>query len=177
MSAISAMRRWFLGTSLCLLCGVPQLQAQELSEYQIKAAFLYNFIVFTEWPALPSDVIPLCVYGTNPFGDNLNKLQGKSVAQRRLSVRHTGTANELQNCQVVFVTREVSNNLSRVSDQLAEKHVLIVAESPGAARQGAMLNFVVEEGRVQFEANVGAAEVRGLSFSSKMLRLAKEVYR
>lgn len=177
MGAFAAMRRRFLAASVGLLCCTTPLGAQELPEYQIKAAFLYNFIAFTEWPALLGNSIQLCVYGTNPFGEHLNKLQGKGVAQRSLTVRHTGSANELQNCQIVFVTREVISNLSRVIDQLGEKPALLVAEFPGATRQGAMLNFVVEEGRVQFEVNVRTAEAKGLSFSSKMLRLAKEVYR
>lgn len=177
MGYMVAMRRRFLAISMSLLICITPLGAQELPEYQIKAAFLYNFIAFTEWPALLGNSIHLCVYGTNPFGEHLNKLQGKGVDQRFLNVRHTGSAHELQNCQVVFITREVVSNLSRVIDQLGEKPVMLVADVPGTARQGAMLNFVVEEGRVQFEVNVRTAEAKGLSFSSKMLRLAREVYR
>jgi hypothetical protein len=161
---------------LSLLCGVQTAQADNLSEYRLKAAFLYNFITFTEWPAGVGNTLNLCVYGPDPFGEDLDKLQGKSVASRSLAVRRTNSVNGLGNCQIVFITRPMIDNLSGVIDDLNGRAVLTVADSPGAARQGVAINMGTENNKVNFEANLGAARGNGLNLSSKLLRLAREVY-
>jgi hypothetical protein len=161
---------------LSLLCWGQTALADSPSEYRLKAAFLYNFITFTEWPAGAGDTLNLCVYGPDPFGEDLDKLQGKSVAGRSLAVRRTNSVNGLANCQIVFITRPMIDNLSGVLDGLNGRPVLTVADSLGAARQGVAINMGTENNKVNFEANLGAARGNGLNLSSKLLRLAKEVY-
>lgn len=158
-----------------LLCCIPQAVANDFSEYQLKAAFLYNFVTFTEWPAETGNTLNLCVYGPDPFGADLDKLQGKNVGGRSLTVKRASSVDRLENCQIVFIARPVIGNLSRVLDLLNGRLVLTVADSPGAMRQGVALNMATELGRVTFEANLAAARGNGLNLSSKMLRLATEV--
>ena len=170
------MKSRILACLLGLLCCVPPVWADNLAEYRIKAAFLYNFVSFTEWPAGLGNSLNLCVYGPDPFGEDLDKLQGKSVAGRSLAVRRTNSVDALGSCQIVFITRPVIGNLPRVLDNLRGKPVLTVADTSGVAREGVALNMGTEQNKVIFEANLGAARDNGLILSSKLLRLAKEVY-
>lgn len=170
------MKPRILACVLGLLCCVPPVWADNLAEYRLKAAFLYNFVSFTEWPAGLGNTLNLCVYGPDPFGEDLDKLQGRNVAGRSLAVRRTSSVDDLGNCQIVFITRPVISNLPRVFDTLRGKPVLIVADTPGAAREGVALNMGTEQSKVIFEANPSAARDNGLVLSSKLLRLAKEVY-
>lgn len=150
--------------------------AQEQPEYRLKAAFLYNFIVFTEWPADTGTTLNLCIHGTDPFGKELDALQGGAAGPRSLALHRRPTADGLKGCQVVFVAANAIGSLPRVLEEVRDRATLVVADSPGAARQGAALNMTVAQDKVRFEANLQAARSARLSLSSKLLRLAVEVY-
>jgi len=162
--------------ALTLLGWVPQAVANNLAEYQIKAAFLVNFATFTEWPTDVGNTLNLCVYGPDPFGAELDRFQGRSVGRRSLTVTRVNSVGKLENCQIVFITRPVIDNLLRVLDTLNGKQVLTVADSPGAMRQGVALNMGTKASKVAFEANLAAARANGLNLSSKLLTLASEVW-
>jgi hypothetical protein len=162
-----------LACLLGLLYGEVPARAAESTEYQLKAAFLFNFVAFTEWPASVGGTLQVCVYGQDPFGAELDKLQGRRVGSRGLAVHRTGSVDALASCQVVFISRSAIGNQQRVFDVLNGKPVLTVADSPGAARQGVVLNMVTEQDKVSFTANPGVARSRGLGLSAKLLRLAR----
>jgi hypothetical protein len=159
----------------CLLSLVAPAHAQEVSEYRLKAAFLYNFAVFTEWPPDTGGSLRLCVYGTDPFGEEIDGLEGKLVGDRLLTVQRTPKGGSLEGCQIVFIAASAISELSRVLDGLRGSDVLTVADSPGALRLGVALNMSVVQSRVAFEANLTAARAAGLNLSSKLLRLATTV--
>jgi hypothetical protein len=161
---------------LSLFSCVSTAWADELVEYRLKAAFLYNFISFTEWPAELGNTLNLCIYGPDPFGEEVDRLNGKKVGGRNLSVRRTNTAEGLSNCQIVFITQQVIGNLPRVLESLNGKPVLTISDTPGSARQGVILNMNLEQNNILFNANLSAARTNKLILSSKLLRLAKEVY-
>ena len=163
-----------VGTLALLFCA-SQSAADSLAEYRIKAAFLVNFVAFTEWPDEVGNTLNLCVYGPDPFGLELGKFQGRSVGGRSLAVTRVNSVDKLETCQIVFITRPVIDNLLRVLDSLSGKPVLTVADSPGAMRQGVALNLGTRQSRVIFEANLAAARGNGLNLSSKLLNLASEV--
>jgi hypothetical protein len=163
---------WVLG----LLCCPSLVHAETMAEYQIKAAFLYNFLAFTEWPAEVGSTITLCVYGPDPFGEDLNKMQSKRLGTRNLAVKRVNSVDGLQNCQAVFITRPVMSNLRRVLDNLNDRPVLTVADSQDAALQGVALNMNMDQNKVTFEANLAAARRNRLNLSSKLLRLATKVF-
>lgn len=156
-------------------CALPT-RAEGLDEYRLKAAFLYNFISFTEWPAGQGNALNLCVYGPDPFGEPLDGLKGKQVGTHSLAIYRTNTANTLKDCQIIFITRTVMSNLPRVLEDTSGKPVLIVADSPGAARAGTALNMIVGQNGILFEANLSAVRKNHLVFSSQLLKLAKEIY-
>lgn len=147
----------------------------ELSEYQVKAAYLYNFITFTEWPGDTGAELRLCVYGPDPFGAELDALEGKSIAGRRLAVARVTAVEALDACQVVFVARDVIGNLPRVLDRLQGRSTLLIADSPGALRNGVGINMLDEDDRVAFAVNLAAVHRHGLNLSFRLLRLATEV--
>jgi hypothetical protein len=160
---------------LGLFAGPLGAQAQETPEYRLKAAFLYNFALFTEWPADVAGPLTLCVVGTDPFGAELDGLQGKVVGARSLAVQRKGGGQSVADCQLVFVPAPAIGGLPRLLEQIKGRPVLVVADSPGALQQGAALNMAVANNRVTFEANLRAARAAGLTLSSRLLRLATEV--
>ena len=162
---------------LAVLLGCqPPAWADNGVEYRLKVAFLYNFASFTTWPAGPETFLNLCIFGPDPFGEDLDKLQGRSVAGGSLAVRRTNSTDALVNCQMVFISRPAMGNLPQVLERLRGRPVLTVTDTPGAARLGVAINMTTEQGTVRFEANQEAARRNGLVLSSKLLRLATEVY-
>jgi hypothetical protein len=147
----------------------------ELAEYQVKAAYLYNFISFTEWPAVTGAELRLCVYGRDPFGAEIDTLQGKNIGGRTLVVARVTTVELLDSCQAVYLSREVISNLPRILDALHGRTVLTIADSPGAVRDGVAINMLNDANRVSFEVNLDAAHKQGLNLSFRLLRLATEV--
>jgi hypothetical protein len=149
--------------------------AQSLPEYRIKAAILYNFALFTEWPKATGNLLNLCVYGADPFGEELDALQGKRVGERLLSVRRTVLGESLADCQIVFIPPSSMRRVASVIEAVHGRAALTVADSPGAAGRGVALNMTVAESKVSFEANLPAARSAGVNLSSKLLGLATQV--
>lgn len=161
--------------ALAVLGWTSQARADSLAEYRVKAGFLANFAAFTEWPADVGGTLNLCVYGPDPFGEDLDSLRGRSIGGRSLVVTRAASVDTLGNCQIVFISRSVIDNLPRVLDTLSGKPVLTVADSPGVMRQGVILNMGTKQSRVTFEANLAVARANRLNLSSKLLSLASEV--
>lgn len=174
---MTSLRNWLVKVAFtaCVVAGVPCVWSQDLSEYKIKAGFLYNFALFTEWPAEVGPTLTLCVFGSDPFGEEIDALAGKAVGTRTVAVQRKAGTVGLRACHVVFVPGASIGQLPRLVTALRDAPTLLVAESPGATRQGAMLNMKMTQGRVGFEANLEAARAARLTLSSKLLRLATEV--
>lgn len=160
--------------------GVPIVQpvamADDMLEYQVKAAFIYNFIVFTQWPDNTSETIQLCVYGEDYFKHELDKLHNRSVGKRHIRVVRVQSAEKLTQCQVIFFSKSVSNNLSSTLIDLQDKSILTLADSPNAISQGIVINMNVINEKIVFEINLAAARKSGLDISSKLLQLAVKVH-
>ena len=174
---MTSSRRSALAASLsaAILWLASPAHGDDLPEYRLKAAFVYNFIVYTEWPAGKITMLNVCILGTDPFGAEIDGLQGKAVAGLSIAVQRKSAGEPLSNCQVVFIPASAMQGLPRLLEGLRGQHVLTVADSPGAMRQGVALNMAVSQGKVTFEANLQAARSAGLNLSSKLLRLATEV--
>ncbi len=160
---------------LGLIGAVLSASAQETPEYRLKAAFLYNFALYTEWPAEVGSTLTLCVVGNDPFGAELDGLRGKAVPPRRLTVQRKGVSQSLTDCDVLFVTTPAISALPRLLEQIKGRPVLVVADTPGALKQGAALNMAVVNDRLTFEANLQNARAARLTLSSRLLQLATEV--
>lgn len=172
----TALRRLLVAWLWLALSGTAVVaQAQGLSEYRLKAAFLYNFAQFTEWPAAVGSTLNLCVYGQDPFGAELDGLHGRAAGPRSIAVQRKSSTDMLKGCQIVFIAPTAIGNVARVLNALDGLPVLTVSDSPGALRSGVALNMVVVQDRITFEANLPATRAARLSLSSKLLRVASEV--
>jgi hypothetical protein len=154
---------------------VALASGDELPEYRLKAAFVYNFMVYAEFPAGTPSTLHLCIHGADPFGQEIDGLHGKVAAGRKIAVARKAAGESLKDCQVVFIAAPMMASLPRVLESLSGLPILTVADSPGAMRRGVALNMTVAQGKVTFEANLQAARRGGLNLSSKLLRLATEV--
>jgi hypothetical protein len=166
-----------------ILAGVMALLGagdQAAREYEIKAAFLYNFAAYVEWPraAFPETDSPIvvCVVGADPFDGALERtLQGKTAQGRPLSIRRVATAKEARGSHIVFLPAAESGKVAEVAGILGGTSALLVGEAEGLARKGTVFNFAVEDGRIKLEVNAGAAEKAGLRLGSKLLKIARRV--
>jgi hypothetical protein len=148
-------------------------------EYQVKAAFLFNFAKFVEWPpdAFPDPATPvaICVLGEDPFGQGLDAVvEGETLNGRRLVVRRLRDLLQTRDCHVLFVSRS-EKELPALMAGLRSGGVLTVGEGDDFLEQGGMIRFVLEQNRVRFDINLDAAERGRLKLSSKLLRLARSV--
>jgi hypothetical protein len=155
-------------------------QNREASEYAIKAAFLYNFAKFTEWPpesaGKADDPITLCVVGEDPFGNILNQtIEGKTVRGRRMVIWRLRPGEDLKGCQIAFIGSPERSQMQAILERLKGAGVLTVGDSEGFAALGGMINFTKVDNKVHFNVNVNAAERARLKISSKLLSLAKIV--
>jgi hypothetical protein len=153
--------------------------AQEApSEFQVKAAFLFNFVKFIEWPADSfrenDGRIRLCVLGEERFGRELERIiSGKVVDGHALELVRVSPAERVRNCHVLFVASSHTGGLREMLAQIRGAPVLTVGESSEFVRQGGVIRFFLLDNRVRFEINHEAAAQAGLKISSKLLALAQ----
>ena len=149
------------------------------TEYQVKAAYLYNFPRFIEWPSSvhwdDQASITLCILGEDPFGGALEPAQGKIVKGRKMVIKHCAKLDQLDKCHLLFVSRSEEKNLPEILAKIKNWNTLTVSDMEGFAQSGGVINFVTVEKKIRFEINLDAAERADLKISSKLLRLAKIV--
>lgn len=146
------------------------------SEYQVKGAFIYNFMKFVEWPpAAFTDPLVVGVLGAAPIADLEAVLADKSVRGRRIVVRVVESAGQPGPCHVLFIASDVSAQLRNALRAVAGSPVLTVSDVPDAAQPEAVINLIAVDTRLGFQVNLELAEASGLQVSSKLLGLAKAV--
>jgi len=146
-------------------------------EYQVKAAFLYNFAKFVEWPAEalgpPGDPLPVCVLGEDPFGRALDDaIGGKKIEGRALTVRRISDARQAKGCRILFVSSSERRGVLSVLAGIDESGILTVGEADSAVSPGMIINFILEGKKIRFSINTAAAERQKLRVSSRLLSLA-----
>lgn len=151
--------------------------ADPAPEHALKAAFIYNFATFTEWPVKIADKLNLCILGNDPLGNALIGLEGKPVGNARLASKYVnGSSDGMRDCHMLFISASEKDNLPAILDTVRESGTLTIADLPGVARQGVMIALTLEQKKITFEINLEAARQGKLNISSKLLRLAKTVY-
>lgn len=152
--------------------------ADQPGEYQVKAAFLANFLQFLDWPpgSVGGETVLICVIGELPDPRAFEDLRGELVRDKRLQVRTAVSVDALRECNVVFIAPAEDRRLPRILDALRGAGVLTLGDTEGFAEQGVMINFSMRQRRVRFEINVRAIRSEGFSISAKVLRLATVVH-
>jgi hypothetical protein len=157
------------------------------SEYLIKAGFIYNFANLVQWPstsfAQPESPIVIVILGEDHFGGTLDHaLEGKKVNARSFVIKRARSVSELQRtlgpqkeCQILYVSSSEMPHLGEAIQVLKGAPVLTIGETPGFARNGGIINLILEDNKVRFEVNVQAAKEADLNISSRLLALARIV--
>jgi hypothetical protein len=169
--------------ALIVLAGTMALDiahGQKVDEYQVKAAFMYNFAKFVDWPAQtfhsPVQPIVFCVLGQTPLSRALgDELEGKIVDRRPLVFHQLTDSKQAGQCQVLFIVSPDNKALRRTLDELKSLNVLTVGEVEDFANEGGIVRFILEAGRVRLEFNLDAADEAKLRISSRLLSLGRAV--
>jgi hypothetical protein len=175
----SSIGNWFLALAfgfMLLLAPATRAQDAEL-EYKVKAAFLFNFISFVEWPAgklaaKDTDVIVGCLPDDPAAPVLARALEGKTVEGRRIKLVVFKDTDDFRDCHLLFIGRARREKVDDVLSRLKQTPVLTVSEIDQFAQRGGMINFVRHERTFRFEINLGAAERAGLRISSKLASMA-----
>lgn len=184
MMRVMLVRR-LRATLIRLLCGVMLLLTLSPahaapSEYELKAAFIYQIARFVEWPPTGMPVntgepLRLCVLGSNPFGAALGSIRGKPVNERRMEVSLLDMDAGISECAILFITAPAEKHLERIAALSRGAGVLTIGDTQGFAGRGVMVNFFQQDGKIRFEVNLDATRHGGLKISSKLLSLARIV--
>ncbi len=149
------------------------LSAQTAAEYELKAAFLYKFASFVEWPHQPA-AGRLCIgiIGQDPFGADLDRMvAGKSVNGRAFQVLRFKKGQAVGTCEIVFVSASERTRLPLIFERLRGSATLTVGDVPEFCEDGGMINLRLEGERIHLEINLEPAERSSLHLSSKLLNL------
>jgi hypothetical protein len=161
--------------AILLACTALPHAQEQLPEYRLKTAILYNFAQFTEWPTTVGSALNLCILGPDPFGPEIDVLEGKSVGARHIVLQRKGDTDPTTDCQIAYLPASRIARLARMLDELRDLPILTVADSPGAASRGVVLNLQVAQGKVTFEVNLQSARSAHLKLRATVLRLATRV--
>lgn len=172
------MKRSFV-IAATVLATITQAQAHKAKgEYEVKAAFIYNFAKFTEWPANSSRAndgeLTVCIAANQTISHALESLEGKQVKGRSIKVRKIQKEEEAEACQIIFVATGEERNKSKIIAAATDHPILTISEHEGQATQGdkGVINFISVNNKIRFEIDQKAARRRGLAFSSHVLKLA-----
>ena len=175
---------WLVVVIASGLLGVPGLHAQHSkpTDFQVKAAYLYNFGRFIEWPA---NVAPaktgsfnICVLGEDPFGPALDAtLGGETIGSQKVAARRISSPRESGDCRILFISSTEANRLNKIIESVDKTAVLTVSDAPQFSQHGGMIQFVLEGNRIRFEVNLSATQRAGLTLSSELLKVATAIRR
>jgi hypothetical protein len=164
-----------LGWLFSIAPGLAQVSSP--SEYQIKAAFLFNFVKFIDWPpeAFADEKGPFIIgiLGDNPFGNDLERtVAGKIINDRPITVQVFHTSEEATHCQILFISSSEKKHFPEIIKSFDGAAILTVSDTDRFIEAGGMVNFVKEASKIRFQINSGAAKAARLKISSKLLSLA-----
>jgi hypothetical protein len=172
------MARLTAAMLLFLTVAAPSFGTQSITEDQVKAAYLFNFAKFIEWPAdaFPAANAPMnfCTLGHSPVVDEIDaSVRGKNIGDHTIVVKHLHAVEEMKDCHLVFLAAGASKQEQKLIQAAKGAPLLLVSEIPGFSHAGGTINFVMEDGRLLFEVNVKAAESAHLKISAKLLTMAR----
>lgn len=173
-----------LATAAVIACALTvgaglRAQNRKPSEYEVKAAYLYNFGRFVQWPAaISNDSFTVCVLGQDPFGPALSAIQAdETIGGKNVIAERIPKPGDARHCRILFISSSEESRLKQVFAELGDTSVLTVSDLPQFARRGGMIQFSLDGNRVRFEVNLTPAERAGLTLSSELLKLATNVRR
>jgi len=150
---------------MCMTLLSHSVYAEAVPEYVMKATYLYNFMIFTQWPGHePNTPLNLCVLGRDNFGSALNTLEGKTVNGVKLSINRLSNTSGVKNCNLLFVTEQEAGNMDLINRQIGDAPVLTVVDTPPTGDVGIELSL--DGKRIVFDVNLKKARMGGMALSS-----------
>jgi len=170
-----------LGLALLLLAALPESGSCEtsLGEYSLKAAFIYNFSKFVEWPeSVYRGRRDFCIatLGRSPLDRELAALSGKVVQGRSIVFHKVNSPDDAVQCQVLVISRSELAKLEEILDTLRDLPVLTIAEGDDFCKKGGMLSLEKENGKIVFDVNFRETQRARLKPNSQLLKLARRIY-
>lgn len=165
--------------SILLVHSMPAF-AQTAEVSQVKAAYLYNFTKYVEWPPdafhSADDPAVICVIGDDRTGKILDQVTvGKKANGRRVEARSPRSMNELRACQVLFIGFESKDRIAGILRNLRDSNVLVVGQADQFLSLGGMINLVPKNGAIELEIDTKATDAAGLKVSSRLLFVSRIV--
>lgn len=171
--------RLYIILTLLSVFGSLSIKAQQFTDYEIKAAYIFNFTKFVKWPdkAFDNDNSPyvLGIYGNDPFGEIIKKIIGnRKTHGRKWVVKYYSKPEQIQQCHILFITNIQHSELKRIVGHVKRKPILTVGDEIDLfCEQGGIINFAKKNTAKRFEINNTAAFNSEISISSKLLMLSK----
>ena len=166
--------------ALLLLCnGVPSHSSEVSQEYQLKAAFLFNFARFITWPenALPeeSKTINFCIIGENPFGTILSNIESKIISGHSVKIYYLDTRSNPQQCHLAFFGKGTGGEPQDIEWKFTSETTLTVSDMKDFINIGGDIEFIRKKNRIKFVINNSRLKRKGLTPRASLLELAAEI--
>ena len=173
--------KWIIAAllfSLCTVWSYPTVSAPNTSEYKVKAAFVLNFALLTEWPeqsfTSEADPIKLCVLGDRQLTQDFETINGKKIGKRILQVITTPPRDAQSSCQIIFFGKNVNTKIVlRTLTDVSGSPVLTMGEKNTFIDLGGAIHFFMEKERLKFGVNTTVVEEQNLRLSSRLLKIAR----
>jgi len=150
--------------------------SREPTEYELKAAILYNFALFAEWPISPSETFNLCLYGPDPFGAAIEALTRRTLLDRPIQIQRPRQPSEISACHLLYISPQALPDLPPLLAVAGDKPILTIADQPQTTdTSGSVIHLGLDRQKIIFDIDLAAANRAGLRLSSKLLRLAHHV--
>jgi hypothetical protein len=174
---VVSFKRWMWRTALAVVAatGVPA-HAEPIPEYTLKAAFVYNFALFTDWPQSASGEagpLQLCFSADSVLRPALSDLNDRLVKGRRIIARAVTNFDAIRHCHLLFLDGGDRVRWSAARNGLRSAPVLTISDDPEIIRTGALIALYFDNDRIAFDINMPAVREAQLTLSSKLLRLAR----
>ena len=165
---------------LALWVASADAQETKRGEYEVKAAFVYNFLKFIEWPdkafAESPSTINLCIVGEDSFDNAMRIFEGDKVSNKTIEIKRPKSLQDIKICRVIFISKSEKERLPQILKATRGLNILTIGDTDTFEQQGVIINFSIVENKIRFEIDVNAARRAGIRISSKLLNLARAVY-
>ena len=164
------MKRYALIVMMSL-GGLVGMNAQSVTKYQ--ALFVYNFTRFIEWPSNGSNEFVIGILGKSEIYSDLQSVTAsKKVGAQTIVLKKFSNPSEVVSCQILFVSSEVSSQISQLATSMQSKNTLIISDRPGSTNKGAGINFVIDDGKQRFEISKANVDKTGLKMNKQLVDMA-----
>ena len=168
--------------------------AEQVSEYELKTAYIYNFALFVTWPSENGKAITICTIGEDRFGSSIEQLHNRKVRDKRLVVHRAIDLKQAPACHMLYIAESERQNMATILESVRGSSVLTISDAPLAVaglKEGgdalttavsagmpvrSIITLILENKKLMFEVDSAAAKQAGLTMSSRLLFLAKHVY-